>query len=58
MKELESGKKPRKKVIPQITLLNPEKVEKTINYNRKHGVDKDKEKGKNKIILRSARSKY
>jgi len=37
--------KSRKKEIPQIALLNPEKVEKTKRYNRKHQV-MDREKNK------------
>jgi hypothetical protein len=63
MKKLEEGKKQQKKEAPQIPLLNAginmDKAEKTKKYNRKHKkAGRHKEKGKNKIILRSERSKY
>lgn len=60
MKKSEETKKEQKKVAPkQIKFFNPEKIKKEENYNRKHTkVDKHKDKGKNKINLRSERSQY
>jgi len=59
MKNSNGDKKRTKRKFPQINRLNPEKVEKTKNYDRKHKKsDKDKAKGKHKISPRSERSNY
>ena len=59
MKNSNGDKKKQRIKLPQINRLNPEKVEKTKKYDRKHKKsDKDKAKGKRKISLRSERSNY
>jgi hypothetical protein len=45
VKKLVENMRPRKKEIPQISLLNPDKSEKTMKYNKKHRIpDKEKKK--------------